>query len=79
MSRCSGHDHSQSELDHHANQMNPNNDAYQDRMDNHSNQLNPNHDLGPGMPVESESLIILDQRFHQWIFVEISTVLHHLS
>ena len=44
MSRCSGHDHSQSELDHHANQMNPNSDAYQDRMDNHSNQLNPNHD-----------------------------------
>lgn len=44
MSRCSGHDHSQSELDHHANQMNPNNDAYQDRMDNHADQLNPNHD-----------------------------------
>ena len=34
---------SQEELDHHANQNNPNNDAYQDAEDNRANQLNPNH------------------------------------
>lgn len=33
----------QENLNHHANQMNPNNQAYQDRMNNHSNQLNPNN------------------------------------
>ena len=31
------------ELDYHANQMNPNSKAYKDRMNNHANQLNPNH------------------------------------
>lgn len=31
------------ELNHHANQMNPNSKAYKDCMDNHANQLNPNH------------------------------------
>ena len=45
---------SQADLDNHANQMNPNNDAYwdsrdnddydQDDLDNHSNQMNPNND-----------------------------------
>ena len=33
----------QKELDHHANQLNPNNQAYQDRLDNRSDQLNPNN------------------------------------
>lgn len=33
----------QANLDHHANQMNPNNQAYQARMNNHSCQLNPNN------------------------------------
>jgi hypothetical protein len=37
-------DHDQEELDHHADQCNPNNDAYQDAMDNHADQLNPNND-----------------------------------
>lgn len=39
----SGNTHTQAQMNHHANQMNPNNDAYQARMDNHSNQCNPNH------------------------------------
>jgi len=32
------------QLDHYANQNNPNNHNYQDRFDNHSNQCNPNND-----------------------------------
>lgn len=36
--------HSQSELDHYANQNNPNSDAYKAENDNHSNQLNPNNE-----------------------------------
>lgn len=45
---------SQADLDNHANQLNPNNDAYtephdsedpsQADLDNHANQLNPNND-----------------------------------
>jgi len=42
MARSSGH--TQEELDHHANQLNPNNDEHQAALDNHSNQLNPNND-----------------------------------
>lgn len=34
----------QSDLDNHANQLNPNSEAYQAGMDNHANQLNPNHE-----------------------------------
>lgn len=34
---------SQKQLDHHANQLNPNNPAFAARMDNHANQLNPNN------------------------------------
>lgn len=41
MSNHSGY--SQSELDHHANQLNPNNHEYRAAMDNHANQLNPNN------------------------------------
>ena len=31
------------QLDHHANQLNPNNPAYKAARDNRSNQLNPNN------------------------------------
>lgn len=40
----SGHTHSQDQLDHYANQNNPNNDAYWADRDNHANQCNPNND-----------------------------------
>lgn len=40
----SSYTHSQAELDHYANQHNPNNDAYWDDRDNHANQCNPNND-----------------------------------
>ncbi len=36
--------HSQAQLDHYANQHNPNSSEYQAEMDNHANQLNPNND-----------------------------------
>ncbi len=39
---------SQANLNHHADQMNPNNYQYQARMDNHANQLNPNNKLYQG-------------------------------
>lgn len=42
----SGHTHTQGQLNHYANQNNPNNSAYQSRMDNHANQCNPNHGSG---------------------------------
>jgi hypothetical protein len=53
------YEHSEDELDNHANQMNPNNDEYsgddddygeegyeysQDELDNHADQMNPNND-----------------------------------
>ena len=41
---CSGKTHTKSELDHYANQNNPNNDAYRADANNHSNQCNPNHE-----------------------------------
>jgi hypothetical protein len=37
------HEPSQEELDHHANQHNPNNPAFRDRINNHAEQLNPNN------------------------------------
>jgi hypothetical protein len=51
-------DHTQADLDNHADQMNPNNDEYgdddddddddyeptQDDLDNHADQMNPNND-----------------------------------
>lgn len=40
----SGHTHSQQQLDHYANQNNPNNPAHQANQDNHANQCNPNND-----------------------------------
>ncbi len=39
---------SQANLNHQADQMNPNNYQYQARMDNHANQLNPNNKLYQG-------------------------------
>lgn len=38
----------QAELNHHADQLNPNNYQNQLRMDNHANQLNPNNKLYQG-------------------------------
>ncbi|WP_173382075.1 hypothetical protein [Fibrobacter sp. UBA3718] len=39
---------SQANLNHHADQMNPNNSQYKARMDNHANQDNPNNKLYQG-------------------------------
>lgn len=39
---------SQADLNHHADQMNPNNYQYKARMDNRSKQLNPNNPLFQG-------------------------------
>lgn len=33
----------EAEMNHHANQSNPNNEARKDAMDNHANQCNPNY------------------------------------
>ena len=41
-------DQTRANLNHHADQMNPNNYQYQTRMDNHANQLNPNNKLYQG-------------------------------
>ncbi|MBQ3721008.1 MAG: hypothetical protein II850_08530 [Fibrobacter sp.] len=38
----------QADLNHHADQMNPNNYQYQLRMNNHADQLNPNNKLYQG-------------------------------
>ena len=40
---CSGNTHIHTQIDHHANQSNPNNSAYKASMSNHANQCNPNH------------------------------------
>lgn len=39
---------SQSQLNHHANQLNPNNPAFAARIANHANQLNPNNPIFNG-------------------------------
>ncbi len=44
----SGHTHTQQQLDHYANQHNPNNSAYWADMNNHANQLNPNNERYQG-------------------------------
>jgi hypothetical protein len=44
----SGHTHSQSQLDHYANQHNPNNEAYQANLDNHADQMNTNNERYQG-------------------------------
>lgn len=43
-SRVSSNTHSKSQLDHYANQNNPNSETYKSENDNHSNQLNPNNE-----------------------------------
>lgn len=48
MSGVSNKTHTQEQLDHYANQNNPNNDAYQANQDNHTNQLNPNNSAYQG-------------------------------
>ena len=39
----SGYTHAPSQLNHYANQNNPNNSAYKANRDNHANQCNPNN------------------------------------
>ena len=39
----SGNTHTQSQINHYANQHNPNNMAYHANLDNHANQCNPNN------------------------------------
>ena len=46
--RVSSHTHTQQQLNHYANQHNPNNSAYWANMNNHANQLNPNNELYRG-------------------------------
>ena len=41
--KISGKTHTKEQLDHWANQNNPNNKAYRANANNHSNQLNPKH------------------------------------
>ena len=43
LERVTGSKRSQPDLDHHANQKNPNNRAYKATQDNRANQLNPNN------------------------------------
>lgn len=43
MSKVSGNTHSQSQMNNHANQGNPNNSAHTAAANNHSNQCNPNN------------------------------------
>jgi hypothetical protein len=40
----SGYTYTKEQLDHYANQNNPNNNAYWANQDNHANQCNPNND-----------------------------------
>ena len=44
----SSHTHTQKQLDHYANQHNPNNGAYWANLNNHANQLNPNNERYDG-------------------------------
>lgn len=48
MSKVSGNTHTQSQMNHHANQCNPNSNAYRSSMNNHANQCNPNHSTSKG-------------------------------
>ncbi len=44
----SGKTHTKGQMDHHANQGNPNNAAHKAAADNHANQCNPNHAASKG-------------------------------
>lgn len=46
MAKVSGNDHTKSQMNHHANQSNPNNAAYKSAQNNHANQCNPNNKSG---------------------------------
>ena len=39
----SSHTHTSGQMNHYANQMNPNNSSYRSAANNHSNQMNPNN------------------------------------
>ena len=41
--KVSAHAHNKSQLNHYANQNNPNNCAYRSNQNNHANQSNPNN------------------------------------
>lgn len=43
MGKVSGNTHTNAQMNHHANQSNPNNGVHKSAMNNHSNQCNPNH------------------------------------
>ncbi len=43
MAKVSGNTHTQSQMNHHANQSNPNNAAHTAANNNHANQCNPNN------------------------------------
>jgi hypothetical protein len=47
-SKCSGNNHTQGQMNHHANQGNPNNSAHKANADNHANQCNPNNSATKG-------------------------------
>lgn len=47
-SNCSGNTHTQNQVNHYANQHNPNSAAYRAAQNNHSNQCNPNHSASKG-------------------------------
>ena len=46
--KCSGNNHSRSQMNHHANQQNPNNSAHRAASNNHANQCNPNNSATKG-------------------------------
>ncbi len=50
----SGKTHTQQQLNHYANQHNPNNGAYRANINNRSNQLNPNNPNHKGQPTSGK-------------------------
>ena len=44
----SSYTHTSSQMNHHANQMNPNNSSHRSAANNHSNQMNPNNSAYKG-------------------------------
>ena len=46
--KVSGNTHTATQMNHHANQSNPNNAAYKAAANNHSNQMNPNNSASKG-------------------------------
>lgn len=44
----SSNTHTSSQMNHHANQMNPNNSAHRSAANNHANQMNPNNSAYKG-------------------------------